>query len=206
MYRALFPVSIFNDFFLTEKNMNRKMTPLWLCLIASLLIPKAVASDVKQDKNMHQRFGVLNLSGSILEPSCTIAAGSGEQVIPLTIVSIPMLETEGQGPIEYFSIRLTECTLIEQKGQEADNPRFIATFEGPSSENGNFALSGEARGASLAIADRYGRRAIPGKPLPPVGIDSKSMALLYQARIVKNNEIPKAGNYRTTLRFKLEYY
>lgn len=104
-----------------------------------------------------------------------------------------MLVTEGRGPIEYFSIRLTECTLIEQKGQEADNPRFIATFEGPSNENGNFTLSGEARGASLAIADRYGRQAIPGQPLPPVGIDSKSMALLYQARIVKNNEIPKAG-------------
>ncbi|MGV3070068.1 MR/P fimbria assembly terminator MrpB, partial [Proteus mirabilis] len=30
--------------------------------------------------------------------------------------------------------------------------------------------------------------------------------LLDQTRIVKNNDTPKAGNYRTTLRFKLEYY
>lgn len=57
-----------------------------------------------------------------------------------------------------------------QKGQEADNPRFIATFDGPSNGNGNFELSGEAKGASLAIADRYGRQAIPGQPLPPVGM------------------------------------
>ncbi|HCH49132.1 MAG TPA: type 1 fimbrial protein [Proteus sp.] len=185
--------------------MNRKMTPLLLCLAVSLFTEQALASDVKQDKKMHQRFGALNLQGTILEPTCAISAGSRYQVIPLTTVSIPTLVTQGSGPIDYFSIRLTECTLVEQKGKEADNPRFIATFEGPS-QSGNFQLFGDAKGASLMIADRYGRQAIPGQPLPAVGIDSKSMALLYQARIVKNNDIPKAGNYQTTLRFKLEYY
>lgn len=82
--------------------MNRKMAPLLLCLVASLVTAPTIASDVKQDKNMHQRFGWLNLQGTILEPSCAISAGSSDQVIPLTTVSIPTLVTEGQGPIEYF--------------------------------------------------------------------------------------------------------
>ncbi|WP_313771559.1 fimbrial protein [Proteus vulgaris] len=186
--------------------MNRKMVSLLLLVATGLLVkPVMAVTDIKQDVKSHQRFGVVSLQGSILEPTCTISAGSREQVISLNTVSIPTLVVEGQGPIEYFSIRLTECSLVDQKGTQAERPRFTATFEGPA-QNGLFQLFGDAKGASLAIADRYGRSAIPGKPLPPVDIDTKSLSLLYQARLVKNNDIPRAGNYQATLRFKLEYY
>lgn len=186
--------------------MNRKMMPLLLFVTASLFVEQVIAlDDIKQDRKTHQRFGSISLEGTILEPSCTISAGSREQIISLSTLSIPTLVIDGQGPIEYFSIRLAECTLVDQKGTAAERPRFIATFEGPA-QNGYFQLSGNAKGASLAIADRYGRLAIPGQPLPPADIDTSTLSLLYQARIVKNNDIPRAGDYQATLRFKLEYY
>lgn len=186
--------------------MNRKMMSLWLSVALSLCTEQVIAlTDIKQDRKMHQRFGHLNLQGTILEPSCTISAGSRDQVISLGTLSIPSLVVDGQGPIEYFSIRLTQCTLIDKKGTAAKQPRFIATFDGQA-QNGYFRLSGDAKGASLAIADRYGRLATPGKPLPPVDIDTNTLSLLYQARIIKNNDIPRAGNYQAPLRFKLEYY
>lgn len=186
--------------------MNRKMMPLLLVVITSLFTKQVIAmDDIRQDRKMHQRFGSVKVEGSIVEPTCTISAGSRDQVITLNTLSIPSLVIDGQGPLEYFSIRLMECTLIDTKGEQADRPRFIATFEGPA-QNGYFSLFGEAKGISLAIADRYGRLAVPGQPMPPVDIDTKTLSLLYQARLVKNNEIPKAGNYQATLRFKLEYY
>ena len=150
---------------------------------------------------MHQRFGWLNLQGTILSRP---AQYQREVVIarcPLTTVSIPTLVTEGQGPIEYFSIRLTDCTLISQKGKKRIIPRFIATFDGPSNGNGNFELSGEVKVLHLAIADRYGsRQAVPGQ-LPPVGIDSQSMAFAVPSSNSQKQRYAKSGNYRTTLRF-----
>ena len=95
--------------------------------------------------------------------------GSSDQVIPLTTVSIPTLVTEGQGPIEYFSIRLTDCTLISQKGKK----RIIHVLSQRSMvllmEMATLVI-GEAKGASLAIADRYGRQAIPGQPYRPLAL------------------------------------
>lgn len=186
--------------------MNRKMMSLLLFATMVFFAEQVIAvDDVKQNLSTFQRFGRVSLDGTILEPTCTISAGSRDQVIPLSTLSIPTLAVEGQGPIEYFSLRLTDCTLIDVKGTPAKRLRFTTTFDG-ASRNGYFQLSGEARGVSLAIADRYGRVAVPGQPLPPADIDGNTMSLLYQARIIRNNDVPRAGNYQATLRFKLEYY
>lgn len=182
--------------------MNRTMA---LFLLSGLWVFQANASEQKQDKKTHQRFGIVSLQGSILEPTCAISAGSEDQSIQLTTLPIPTLLQEGQGPLEHFSIRLIECTMKPLKTGTNDKGRFVVTFDGPADGN-NFQLSGQAKGVALAIADGKGNRAIPGQPMPAIDGNSQSMTLHYQMRVVSNQQLPQSGNYKTTLRFKLEYY
>lgn len=163
------------------------------------------AGETKQDAKTSLRFGAVQMQGTIFEPVCTISTASREQVVALTDVSVPQLRDEGQGPADYFWIRLTECTVLPVKGGAADNLRFRVTFEG-AEQDGHFQLNGSGKGASLAIADRNGNEAVPGKPLPPADIDPDNMALRYQARLVKNSDELQSGHYRATVGFKLEYY
>lgn len=163
------------------------------------------AGETKQDAKTSLRFGAVQMQGTIFEPVCTISTASREQVVALTDVSVPQLRDEGQGPADYFWIRLAECTVLPVKGGAADNLRFRVTFEG-AAQDGHFQLNGSGKGASLAITDRNGNEAVPGKPLPPADIDPDNMALRYQARLVKNSDELQSGHYRATVGFKLEYY
>ena len=163
------------------------------------------AGETKQDAKTSLRFGAVQMQGTILEPVCTISTASREQAVALTDVSVPQLRDEGQGPADYFWIRLAECTVQPVKGGAADNLRFRVTFEG-AEQDGRFQLTGSGKGASLSISDRNGTEAVPGKPLPPADIDLNNMALRYQARLVKNSDELQSGYYRATVGFKLEYY
>lgn len=88
------------------------------------------AGETKQDAKTSLRFGAVQMQGTILEPVCTISTASREQAVALTDVSVPQLRDEGQGPADYFWIRLAECTVQPVKGGAADNLRFGSRLRG----------------------------------------------------------------------------
>ena len=123
-------MSIFNDFFLRRKYESQDdITTMAMPLLPALLDNNSRRSDVKKIKTCISDLGYLIFQARS-EPSCTIAAGSGEQVIPLTMVSIPMLVTEGQGTYWVFFIRINGMYANWTK-RGSGQPRFIATFEVP---------------------------------------------------------------------------
>ena len=152
-----------------------------------------------------QGNGYVSVEGSIIDSPCAIDAGSRDQSIELMTIPVSQMIHDREGPIRPFSIRLINCTLTPLTPGKPDWQSFEITFDG-SLDGDNFQLFGKARGVSLKIIDAFGNRAFPGTPLPASAIEPGTMTLNYGMRLVSNNQRLKAGNYKTTIQFKMDYY
>jgi type 1 fimbria pilin len=168
------------------------MPCLWLALS-----PAAIA---------HQGQGVVNMQGSIVDVPCAIAVSSRDQSIDLAVLPIGQMMRDGQGPENPFSIQLVNCSLQQMRPGRADWTQFRVTFAGDVTDRALFGVSGHVGGVGIQITDAAGHVAQSGVPMPPGALAPGDMRLDYHLRLVGTHQILRAGAYRTTVRFKMDYY
>jgi len=107
---------------------------------------------------------------------------------------------------------LTVMNLYVQAGRytlylssQPEWQHFQVTFDGKP-DAGLFSVHGEAQGIALQIADSQGNIALPGIALPKGEVHSGDMPLKYSLRLVSNNKLLRAGEYFSTVKFKMDYY
>ncbi|UJD79462.1 type 1 fimbrial protein [Serratia rubidaea] len=154
----------------------------------------------------NQGAGRVRMQGSIIDTPCAIDVDSRDQSVDMSVLPFGQIMHDGRGPSRPFSIRLVNCVLAHDNPNRPDWSTFRVTFDGPSSDGSLFALSGQGRGIGVLIADDAGNTALPGKQMPPGNLHADNMMLNYTIRLVADRKPLRAGEYRATIRFKLDYY
>lgn len=151
-----------------------------------------------------QGCGIVNVHGSILITPCAIKMSDEFQSIELGAETTGELEHEGKGPGRTLSIHLINCNLETAEGENPMASWFQVTFDGKNDES-FFGLQG-ASGAAIEIVDAQGNVAHPGKPMPAGRITGHNMTLNYVLRLAENHHALRAGHYRATVRYKIDYF
>lgn len=154
----------------------------------------------------HQGQGMVNMQGSIVDVPCAIAVSSRDQSIDLAVLPVGQIMRDGQGPVSPFSIQLVNCSLQQMRPGRADWTQFRVTFAGEVTDSALFGISGHAAGVGIQITDVVGNVAQSGVPMPPGALVPGDTRLDYSLRLVGTHQILRAGAYRTTVRFKMDYY
>lgn len=154
---------------------------------------------------MPQGWGQVNMVGAIIEAACAIDTLSRDQTINMGTLPVSQIARDGRGGLQPFSIRLVNCVLARQNSALPNWRYFQITFDG-SAQAGLFGVEGEAKGIALQLTDSLGNIAQPGTPLPLGDITAKDMLLNYSLRLVSNQQALRAGEYFSTVKFKMEYY
>lgn len=152
-----------------------------------------------------QGHGRVNVQGSIVEVPCAIDTQSRDQSVDMGVTPTAVIARDGRGISRPFHIRLVNCHLARLDTGRPDWRFFRATFDGDN-ERDLFALAGTARGVALELVDSEGSIAHPGLPLPPGTLVEGEQQLNYTLRLVGNRKALDAGSFRTTLRFRMDYY
>ncbi|EPL9180878.1 fimbrial protein [Serratia marcescens] len=156
--------------------------------------------------NSHsQGWGKVNMQGAIIDTACAIAVQSRDQTIDMDVIPVSDIARDGQGRSRPFSIELVNCVLERQNSKMPDWKQFQVTFDGDA-EGRLFGVSGEASGVALQITDTAGAVAAPGIPLPLQDIIRGDFRLNYNLKLVANSHALRAGNYSSSIRFKLDYF
>ncbi|HHK8038131.1 TPA: fimbrial protein [Serratia marcescens] len=152
-----------------------------------------------------QGRGEVTMNGRIIASACAIDTESVDQTIRMNTLPISKIVRDGQSERQAFSITLVSCDF--EKFNAAMNvwQYFEVTFDGRM-DSGNFGVSGNARGIALQISDDGGNIAVPGFPMAKNSIGTGEMTFNYGLRLVGNRQALKAGDYSSTVRFKMEYY
>lgn len=153
-----------------------------------------------------QGHGRVSMEGSIIDTPCAIDVASQDQTIEMATVPVSDIVRNGSGPAQPFSIQLVNCTLASAAAKQSEFSHFLVTFDGSTERDNLFGVNGEARGVGLQIADATGSVAIPGQPMSAGELQPGDMNLNYTLRLMGNHQALVAGSYRTTVRFKLDYY
>ena len=149
-------------------------------------------------------IGYVNMAGVILDAPCDIEVGSSDQALVMDTFPISELAAGGRGPQRDFSIRLVSC-YPRRIDSGSNFLRFDVTFEGQQ-ERDYFSVFGSAQGLALAITDDRGITAVPGLPLPARVLARGENQLDYTVAVVANQQPLRAGDYRSVIRFKMDYY
>jgi len=152
-----------------------------------------------------QGWGRVNMQGAIIDTACAISVETRDQTINMEVIPISVISTNGQGYSKKFSIELVNCILERHNSTSKEWKQFQVTFDGDS-DGSFFGIQGEASGVALRITDDSGNIATPGVPLRAVRITPGTMLLNYNLRLVANKHTLKAGNYFSSIRFKLDYF
>lgn len=150
-------------------------------------------------------WGVVNMQGAIIETACAIAVESQDQSIDMDVTPLADIIRDGQSSVKPFSIELINCVFERQDSKKPDWKKFQVTFDGDT-DGDFFSVRGEASGVSIKITDQHGNIALPGQPLTRKDILPEKMNLNYQLRIVANKDVLKAGDFFSSIRFKLDYF
>lgn len=180
---------------------QKKMGRVLHCLLMLLIWGSSTLTPVHAQ--LEER-GRVSIQGSIIDTPCAIATGSRDQSIEMAAVTTGEIRHNGHGPERNFSISLNNCTLSSTNSPASDSSHFSMTFEGPS-DDGLFSVDGVS-GVGLQIRDIAGNIAIPGQPMPSGTLASGTQRLDYTLRLSANHDAPEAGEYHTTLRFKVDYF
>lgn len=184
---------------LSSISMSLKMGAAPLFLLLNICVVSSVAASQTQGS------GQVNMVGAIIETACAIDTLSRDQTINMGTLPVGQIARDGHGLIQPFSIRLVNCVLTRQNASLSDWRHFQITFDGPA-DAGLFGVEGSAKGVALQLADSQGNIAIPGAPLPVGEIAAKEMLLNYSLRLVSNHQLLRAGEYTSTVKFKMDYY
>lgn len=151
-----------------------------------------------------QGHGTVGMQGSIIDTPCAIAVNDVDQTVEMNVGTTGEVIHDGHGPMQVFSIHLTGCTLKPQRPHAKDWSWFQVTFDGIP-DGDLFGVTG-ADGIGIKISDSEGYVARPGIPLPAVKLNSGKQVLEYTLQVVAAPNRLRAGDYRATVRFKVDYF
>lgn len=150
-------------------------------------------------------WGRVKMLGSIIETACAIDTESRDQTIDMGFIPMVQIIRSGQSIDHPLEIKLVNCRQANHTKNLDDEQHYQITFDGIN-DAGLFGLSGDAQGIALQIVDGHGNVARPGLPLPKINVDKTEMPLQYSLRLVSNNKLLRAGEYFSTVKFKMDYY
>lgn len=150
--------------------------------------------------------GRVRMQGSIIDTPCAIAVKSRDQSIDMNVLPVEQIMRDGYGPTMPFSIYLENCVLPQDNYNNPDWNSFRVTFDGSTTNDDLFSVRGHGAGVGLEICDNNGNVAYPGKTMPPGNLRVGNMKLDYKIRLKSDHNTLKAGAYRATIRFKMDYY
>ncbi|HGM5456450.1 TPA: fimbrial protein [Serratia marcescens] len=104
-----------------------------------------------------QGHGKVTFTGSIIDAPCSIDPNSIDQTVDLGSVSNVSLLNGGNSDPKPFEIHLEKCSLDTAK-------TVTTTFDGAAGKNGLLGMTGDAKGASIAITDGSNNIIELGKP------------------------------------------
>lgn len=149
--------------------------------------------------------GRFHITGIIVDTACAIDTDSMDQTIDMGVVPISLILQNGLSNKKDFSINLINCILKKSERFLSSKQHFTVTFDGYN-DDGIFGIEGTARGVAMRISDSEGHIAIPGKALPAGDVDTTEMSLRYSLQLVRDNGKLRAGDYKSTIKFKMDYY
>lgn len=152
----------------------------------------------------NQGYVRVGMKGSIIDTPCNITGPDEDQIVEIGVEPVGDIIHNGRGSQRKFSIRLVNCSLKSSTPWLPDASRFQITFDGKS-DGSLFGIEGKASGVGLEIIDSEGNIAEPGIPLPTEQLLTGEMRLDYILRLVGDRHRLHAGNYHSTIRFKIEY-
>ncbi|MGU9757797.1 fimbrial protein (plasmid) [Serratia marcescens] len=153
----------------------------------------------------NQGSGEVTVNGRIIASACAIDTDSIDQTIKMKTLPISKMIRDGQSERQAFSITLINCVLEKFHPALGDWRYFEVTFDGRE-DGGHFGIDGSTRGIALQISDDKGNVAVPGKPMTKNEIHPGEMTFHYGLRLVGNHQVLKAGEFVSTVRFKMDYY
>ncbi|MCK6964558.1 type 1 fimbrial protein [Enterobacter bugandensis] len=123
----------------------------------------------------------------------------------MSVLPIEQIIRDGRGPTQPFSIRIVGCNLAPASVSQHQLSTFGVTFDGSTTNDDLFAVHGLGRGVGLQIANEEGDVATPGQKMP-VSMLAESGVWNYTLRLIADRNPLRAGSYRATVQFKLDYY
>ncbi|MFP4910035.1 fimbrial protein [Providencia hangzhouensis] len=141
------------------------------------------------------------MQGSIMDTACSIDTGSYEQSIDMGILPLSLIQQRTRtGTGFFYYINWLQTNILYRRTLETAE----ISFDGP--VNGDyFSVSGSAQGIALLLTESNGEY-ISGKKTLPKSIKVGKYILNYQLKVVSNDTPLRAGQYQTSIRFKLDYY
>lgn len=179
--------------------MSLKLAALSIFLFVNIFVVSAAEASEQQG------WGKVNMVGAIIETACAIDTENRDQTINMGTLPISQIARDGQSLSKPFSIRLVNCVLTRRNASLPDWRYFKIAFDGHN-DSGHFGVEGDAKGVALQLIDSQGNVVTPGSPLSVEEITSKEMLLKYSLRLVSNNQLLRAGQYTSTVKFKMDYY
>ena len=147
--------------------------------------------------------GRVNMQGAIIDDACAISVESSEQTIDMETIPLAEIIRDGMGRSKIFSILLVRCST--ERSGKGSVKKFRITFDGER-DGELFGVNGDASGVALQITDVNGKVAIPGGTMPLEAMDVDNGKLNYTLKLKSNQRALKAGDYFSSIRFKLDYF
>ncbi|AXU96063.1 fimbrial protein [Erwinia persicina] len=126
--------------------MNFKKTMLAAVVTLGTIAGAQAAGSGAGTPATDQGHGKVTFTGSIIDAPCSIDSKSLDQTVDLGGVSNVSLLNGGNSSPKPFEIHLEKCSLETAK-------TVTTTFNGAAGKNGLLGMTGDAKGASIAITD-----------------------------------------------------
>ncbi|WP_261641958.1 fimbrial protein [Erwinia mallotivora] len=136
-----------------------------------------------------QGNGTVTFTGSIIDAPCSISPESVYQVVEFGEVTSAALKDSGTSTPRPFQIKLQNCTFETASS-------VTTTFSGAESTNGLLGMTGNAKGASIAITDGVGSIVKLGEPTAKQQLQQDNNTLSFSAYL-KGDGKDSAGKYIT---------
>ncbi|RTF43125.1 fimbrial protein [Serratia marcescens] len=152
-----------------------------------------------------QGRGKVTFTGSIIDAPCSIAPESVDQTVDLGQISNSALKDGGQSMPKNFNIKLENCSF----GEPASKNKVTATFSGMESaaNNGLLGITGNAKGASVAITDGSGALIELGQPSKAQTLQGTGGSLNFAAYVQGDGASTTIteGDFQAVADFTLAY-
>ena len=150
-----------------------------------------------------QGHGTVTFTGSIIDAPCSIDPDTVDQTVDLGSVSNVALIDGGTSSPKPFEIRLEKCSLDTAK-------TVTTTFNGAAGKGGLLGMTGDAKGASIAITDGSNALIELGKPTAGQLISAGATeATLGFSAYLKGDGGPAdtiiPGKFQSVANFMLDY-
>lgn len=151
-----------------------------------------------------QGGGTITFTGSIIEAPCTISQDNSDQTVDLGQIANVTLAKSGKSQPRQFTISLENCALSTKN-------TVTTTFTGQKGSDDRLAITGNAKGASIAIVDAAFNEIKLGTPSVAQSLQDGNNNLVFSAYLqgdvdANDKDVPVVpGEFQAVVNFGLNY-